>query len=767
MRLSKKQFIITLVTSSVIILGAVTALLISLTSHDYLAEAIEQVDFELTDRGYEHDDTFELMEKYQDVIITWESTDTVIAPNGEVNTIGLSTDVEVVIVVTFIQGDNEVTKNYTVTVYQEGESNQTIDCIANPNHPTCQNQNLTPDEQKVNLVKTHLVFADTTLEDLEFITTSNGVDISWSTDNNAITTEGIITRSFTESVTVTVTATLTSGEHTDTKVFTITVLQIDAVEEAKNSINLPSEIDENLQLPSTIGDDYIVTVEWSSTSDVISESGQLIRSVSEDLTVTLTATLTYEDDTDTVSFTVTLLQDPTLNSVLMGLTVPFDVIRDINLPSNIDGVDITWSSSNTNYIETNGTIHKQATDVEVTLTATLEYYGYTQNAQFNITLRKEPANQLATPFGFVWIGDNNFFAYAVITESGYTDMMQATFTTPGEDPLVFINTSTGGNFNVLPILDQIANGKTYTVTFIALGDGISYGDSEPSAPVTLMIEVQPLDQVSNYTVTDGLLTWDQVTDAEYYEIYSKLGTNDSILLATVQATDALQVTLPTSLGIYDITITAKATMRLDSNFTFEYIKSAASLIELDAPVISVDGENILSWNAVPNATSYKVTIGEITKTVTETSLDLDTVQGTPGTYTATVIAQGDQVEYQNSVDSNELTVTLTTPTPQVDANGLLWQNNIAGHYSIERPGFIDPDGWVEFQYIVQVYQNGNLVAESTYDNPSNVVHVQIPGQSGIFTGLSAGQYEVHVIMVGNQTTHLNSEPVIFTADYAG
>jgi hypothetical protein len=105
---------------------------------------------------------------------------------------------------------------------------------------------------------------------------------------------------------------------------------------------------------------------------------------------------------------------------------------------------------------------------------------------------------------------------------------------------------------------------------------------------------------------------------------------------------------------------------------------------------------------------------------------------------------------------------------KVDASGLLLQVNIAGHYSIENPPILDKTGWAQYKYIVEIYSNGTLLRTREYNNSSPVVHFQTPGDTnGLLAGLSAGSYTVHIIMVGNGTTHVNSDPYIRTFAYAG
>jgi uncharacterized repeat protein (TIGR02543 family) len=122
----------------------------------------------------------------------------------------------------------------------------------------------------------------------------------------------------------------------------------------------------------------------------------------------------------------------------------------------------------------------------------------------------------------------------------------------------------------------------------------------------------------------------------------------------------------------------------------------------------------------------------------------------------------------NSKLIDSLVSSVVIETNLVDASGLLLQINIAGHYSIENPPIFNPVGWAQHQYIVEIYSNGALIRTRNYNNSNPIVHFQTPGDSnGLLAGLAPGEYTVHIIMVGNGTTHINSAPFIKTFTYVG
>lgn len=77
-------------------------------------------------------------------------------------------------------------------------------------------------------------------------------------------------------------------------------------------------------------------------------------------------------------------------------------------------------------------------------------------------------------------------------------------------------------------------------------------------------------------------------------------------------------------------------------------------VKLTAPVISLD-EVTLSWEAVTNASSYKVKVNDKEFSADTTSYNLKDV--IESTYEITVIAIGDGKEFLDSDSSNKITVT--------------------------------------------------------------------------------------------------------------
>lgn len=744
--------LLTVITLSVV--------LIACNGKSYMVEAIEEVDTLMADLGFENEDVFTLIRSYESVSISWESTDLdIINANGVVNSVGLNTDVEVMIFVTFKEDDVIEERSYFVMVYKIEATIVDPDPVANP------------DQDKINLVKNSLVLAPTTRTNLDLITLSNGVELTWSSNSSAITSDGVVTRNEDNDVEVTLTVTFKSGEVTDTKVFTVTVEREDVLTEAKNALVLTAITSTNLDLPVKTGKDDLVSVSWSSNNpNVLSNTGFVTRSLTEDVTITLTATFTYKTQTaQTKTFDVVVSKDTLLDDVVDGIDISSDVFRNLSLPTNVDGVSITWQSNNA-AISSNGVVTRGASDIPVTLTATLNYAGTEKVLTFNVVVKQKATTNMPAPVGFV--NQGTFIAYAPYSHVAYSGEMMATFSAAGQNTLIFIGPSTQG---VLSFSDtfkqQLTAGVAYTVVVNALADvtNTEWGDSLTSAAVTFTVPILPMEPMGSFTETsDGYITWDPVTTAETYEIYVTLN-NVRTLRQTLLSTDTLRFLLPDGVGVYKIEVIAKAQGYSTSTRTLEYSIASENATVLAAPVITLNATTkVISWSAISGANGYKVFVGNEVRTINALSFDLSLITPQQGNYNVYVIALGDVINTKDSDASNTLAYVMDKALELVDASGLLLQVNVAGHYSIENPANFNPAGWALHQYIVEIYSNGELIRTRNFNNSSPVVHFQLPGDTnGLLAGLAPGSYTVHIVMVGNGTTHINSAPFIRTFTYAG
>ena len=135
----------------------------------------------------------------------------------------------------------------------------------------------------------------------------------------------------------------------------------------------------------------------------------------------------------------------------------------------------------------------------------------------------------------------------------------------------------------------------------------------------------------------------------------------TITLTSKQSTPKVSVDLTTlpgwaslSTGTHNIAVVAKAYGYRDSEPSAAV--SVTKYQQLTAPVISLSG-NILTWSAVPNASSYKLYADNTDKGTVTSGIDLTTLQLAVGTHSIQVIAVGSGY-YTDSDKSNSVSYTV-------------------------------------------------------------------------------------------------------------
>lgn len=169
---------------------------------------------------------------------------------------------------------------------------------------------------------------------------------------------------------------------------------------------LPSTTTTNLDLITI--DDYLTTIVWSSSNpSIISQTGVVNRPSASDgnMNVVLTATATYGSSEASKTFIISVPAaamtdaerlDVVLNtfdySIFSGSETEegMYVSTDQVLPTEVDGVSVSWSSSNEGVFTNDGIITRSADGNEtVFLTATLVFGGETRTKVFTIIVEQE------------------------------------------------------------------------------------------------------------------------------------------------------------------------------------------------------------------------------------------------------------------------------------------------------------------------------------------------------------------------------------------
>jgi len=264
------------------------------------------------------------------------------------------------------------------------------------------------------LTSVDLVFASgdsatSVTQNLTLPTTVGDVEITWASGNTGvISNAGVVTRQ-TADTNVTLTATLTLGDATATKAFTLKVLAIvvvidpldalDAIVLAGDSLEHNATTDmyttlDSVTLPAIA---LTLSITWSSSNPaVISAAGVVSRPAYgySDSTVILTATIGDETkdfavvvSAITVKPAALILSDAKDALLLVG--VGDGVAADIDLPATAgsEGVTVTWTSGNTDYITDAGVVTRPYdANKTVTLTATLHIGDETVTKDFDVVV---------------------------------------------------------------------------------------------------------------------------------------------------------------------------------------------------------------------------------------------------------------------------------------------------------------------------------------------------------------------------------------------
>ena len=252
-------------------------------------------------------------------------------------------------------------------------------------------------------------------ENLELPETIAGVSITWKSNKpETVKDDGTVIRPVEADIQVTLTATLTKGQVTKQKVFTVTVLhdqdKLD-VKTAYNKLEIgyetgdkPDKVTQNLTLPKTVAEAAGVSITWKSDKpETVKDDGTVIRPAETDIQVTLTATLTKGKAAEQKAFTVTVLHDQdkldvktAYNKLEIGYKTgdSKDAVRHkLTLPKTVAeaaGVSITWKSDKPETVKDDGTVIRPAeTDIQVTLTATLTKGQATKQKTFTVTVLRD------------------------------------------------------------------------------------------------------------------------------------------------------------------------------------------------------------------------------------------------------------------------------------------------------------------------------------------------------------------------------------------
>jgi predicted extracellular nuclease len=237
----------------------------------------------------------------------------------------------------------------------------------------------------------------TVTQNLTLPTTVGTVTITWASGNTAvISNAGVVTRQASDT-NVTLTATLTLGEATATKQFTLKVLAAPVVIDVAEAVAAIQVFFETGDTASAVTQDLILPVAsrtlvitWTTTNAaVINAYGNVTRPAYGTSNETVIVTATIGDESKEFVITVLavtvkpvslLLEEARLGLLLAG--TGSGVAANLTLPATAgsEGVTVTWTSDTPESISNTGVVVRQPENVTVILTATLRYPNSTLTA---------------------------------------------------------------------------------------------------------------------------------------------------------------------------------------------------------------------------------------------------------------------------------------------------------------------------------------------------------------------------------------------------
>ena len=395
---------------------------------------------------------------------------------------------------------------------------------------------------------------------------------------------------------VTLTATLTKGDETETKTFEVTVIALqtdaEAVAEAADAVDIDytdgdtaDSVTQDVVLTDT-GTDGVAVAWESSDPSVIGTDGTVTRP-GTDTIVILTATLAKGEETETKTFMVTVdgTDDEDVAAAVDALDIDYapgdssdSVTQDVTLTTTgTNGVAVSWESSDPSVIGTDGTVARPGADTIVTLTATLAKGEETETKTFMVTVDGTDDEDVAAAAAALDID----YAPGDSSDSVTQDVTLTTTGTNGvavswesSDPSVIGTDGTvarPGADTIVTLTATLAKGEeTETKTFMVTVDGTD--DEDVAAAVdALKVEYATGDDADSVT-QDVTLAKNGENDVAITWASSDLSVIGADGTVTRPGTDII-VILTATLAKGEASDTKEFTLTVIGTFTLAHITS--------------------------------------------------------------------------------------------------------------------------------------------------------------------------------------------------
>lgn len=460
---------------------------------------------------------------------------------------------------------------------------------------------------------------------------------------------------------------------------------LDSVSVTFQSGDSALSVTKNLTLPTSLGE---VTISWSSSKpSVISNAGVVTRA-NQNEAVTLTATITYGEASETKTFDVTVIAAPdTIAPAFLGLvsgklpaishleTVDVDFLAEIVARDNRDGYEVTVEFDLGDYDK------NTAGEYVITYTATDKSNNSTTVERVVTVIDALDVTVDAARIGDNWIpfvynSDQAFVFDSVF--GGAKFRLQDVLHVMSKD---FFNAQVlehgaeypnNNNLPLLPYGSLIVTDKDYNIIHARFQTGV-------------YLQMDVVEGATVLTHTDVI--WNNGAGGDLFKGISDIIPADGfVMFISPVAPQAARIFLVSNL-FYSGYTGGAVTKDLQDIFELTEIELALEedyrvLIQMPDPIATPEIElnrHSLSWEAIPHALNYQLFVDGVAfgSPITATSLDLSSLDlaiSTNDGYVITVVANTvDQFKYSSSLVSNEILYkkveiqTLNAPVIAVDA----------------------------------------------------------------------------------------------------
>ena len=395
------------------------------------------------------------------VTVSWASSNSaVVGTDGKVNR--PDADTQVTLTATLTKNAATGTKPFVVLVLKKEAAVADSDKTA-----------VSAAKTKLNIGYAAGDSAETVTQKLTLPTNVDGVTVTWTSSHPAVVgTDGNVNRPDADTQ-VTLTAMLTKNAAKESKVFTVTVPKkpnlsdpdTRAVETAKGKLDIgyasgdsASQVTQKLTLPTNVDG---VTVTWASSHPAVVGTDGTVSRPDADTQVTLTAMLTKNAAKTKKALVVTVIRDMDKAAVAAAKTKlnigyaagdsAAKVTQNLTLPTNVDGVTVTWTSSNPAVVGTDGTVSRPDADAKVMLTAMLTKNAAHERKVFTVTVKGSAADWVAEQLSHAAVSPME------ITKADYHITLSGTNIswTSGDTAVIAVTNQNSGTYPVTPRSDIV------------------------------------------------------------------------------------------------------------------------------------------------------------------------------------------------------------------------------------------------------------------------------------------------------------------------